>query len=303
MTRFNNKILLIVLAFLLGGFVVSKVFRTPARESNLRETILKLDTAKISAIHVKPASERKSQIRLVRSGSRWVFENGAGNANVDINQVKNALSSLSAIHPDRMVTRSKDKWPSYQVDSTGTHVKVFTGENIPSELWIGRTGGGATCVRIEGEDEVFETKEPLNAYFNKTFSAWRDKTFSRLKPENISSISFQYAGDSSYVLRRDKNIWMINNLKVDSTKVINYLNKFRSRTISEFADNFVPGTSPAYKITFSSDSGNALTVQAWHTTGDETVITSSQKDKVYFSNRDRSLVRELFPGRKVFAGK
>ena len=303
MTQFNNKILLIVLAVLLGGFVVSKMFRTPARESNLRKTILKLDTAKISAIHVRPASERKSEIRLARSGTGWAVGNGQVNANVDINQVKNALSFLSAIHPDRMVTRSKDKWPTYQVDSTGTHVKIFAGTDLSSELWVGRSGSGPTCVRIEGNDEVFEIKEPLSAHFNKTFSAWRDKTFSRLEPENISSISFQYAGDSSYVLKRDKNIWMINNLKVDSTKVINYLNKFRSRNMSEFADNFVPGTSPTYELTFSSDSVNAVTVKAWNTTGEEVVLASSQQDKVYFSNRDRSLVRELFPGKEVFAGK
>src|SRR5687767_11504202 len=161
MTQFNNKILLIVLAVLLGGFVLSKMFRSPARESNLKETILKFDTAKISAIHVKPASERKNEIRLVRSGSGWAVENGQKNAKVDINQVKNALRSLAAIHPDRMVTRSKNKWPTYQVDSTGTHLKIFAGAEMPSELWVGKSSSGATCVRIEGDDEVFEIKEPL----------------------------------------------------------------------------------------------------------------------------------------------
>jgi len=303
MKRFNNKILLILLSVLLGGFVLSKMFRSPARERNLRETILKLDTGKISAIHVTPASERKSEIRLVRSGTRWAVENGEGNANVDINQIKNALSSLSAIHPDRIVTRNKDKWPTYHVDSTGTHLKIFAGTDLSSELWVGSSGSGSTCVRIEGDDEVFEIKEPLDAYFNKGFSGWRDKTFSRLEPENISSIAFQYSGDSTYVLKRDKNIWMLNNAKVDSMKVINYLNKFRSRTMPEFADSFAPGASPAYEITFNSDSGKALTVQAWHTSDNGLVVTSSHQDKVYFFNRDLSLVRELFPGRKVFAGK
>lgn len=303
MTRLNNKILLVLLAVLLGGFVLSKMFRSPGRESNLKETILKFDTGKISAIHVRPATERKSEVRVVRSGTRWSVENSQGNAKVDINHVKNALSALSAIHPDRLVTRSKNKWPTYQVDSTGTHVKIFTGSEMPSEFWVGSTNSGATCVRLEGDDEVFEIKDPLATYFNKTFSAWRDKTFSRLEPENISSISFQYPGDSSYVVKRDKKVWMMDNQIVDSTKVIRYLSKFRSRTMSEFVDNFVPGTSASFEIIFNNESGNALTIQAWNTSDKDFVVTSSQLDKVYFSTRDASMVRELFPGKKAFGGR
>ena len=303
MTRFNNKILLIVLAVLLGGFVLSKVFRSPARESNLTETVLKLDTGKISAIHIAPATERKNEIRLVRSPNGWKIENGHHTINVDASQVKNALRSLSEIHPDRMLTRSKDKWTTYKVDSAGTHIKIFAGNETSAELSVGQTTNGATAVRIDGNEEVYEVQEPLNDYFNKSVSAWRDKSFSRLQPEKVMTIAFQYPGDSSFVLKLEKNIWRADNLTADSAKVESYLNKLRSKTISTFADDFTPQLEASHGIEFSDDSGKILTVKGWRKQDKEWVLASSLQPRVYFATRDSSLTRDLFPGKKGFLKK
>jgi hypothetical protein len=303
MTRFNNKILLIVLAVLLGGFVLSKVFRSPARESNLKETVLKLDTGKISAIHITPATEKLHEIKLVRSAKGWNIENGKHTVNADISQVKNALRSLSEIHPDRMLTRSKDKWGTYKVDTTGTRIKIFAGDEPSAELLVGRTNSGASAVRVGANEEVYEVQEPLDAYFNKSVSVWRDKSFSRLQPEKVTTIAFQYPGDSSFVLKLEKNIWRADNLEADSAKVENYLNKLRSRTISTFADDFIPQFDASHGIAFSDASGKILSVEGWSSQDKVWVLSSTLQPGVYFSTRDSSLVRDLFPGRKSFLKK
>lgn len=299
MIRSNNKILFIVLIVLLGGFVLSRVFRAPSLERNLQEHLMTLDTGKINAIHIIPASEKKGEIRLVRSRNAWEVEHNQRKAKTDLSQLKNVLGSLQEIHPDRIVTRTKEKWANYNVDTTGTHVKVFVGQATPVEFWVGKTSGGSSCVRLDGEDEVYEVKESLESYFNKPFSAWRDKSFLRIQPDKISKISFQYPGDSSFVVVRKEDKWNIDDLKADSTKVQSFLNKFKSRNISEFADDFTPPASPTYSVALSNDSTTAITVQAWKIQDDKWVVTSSLQDSIHFS-ANSSLIKDLFAGKKWF---
>ncbi|HZI24562.1 MAG TPA: DUF4340 domain-containing protein, partial [Chryseolinea sp.] len=189
------------------------------------------------------------------------------------------------------------------VDSTGTHVKVFTGEAVAEQFWVGKNNTGANYIRLDEDLEVYEVSVPIESYFNKTISAWRDKSFARLEPEKVSSINFQYPGDSSFVLRQEKNKWRSDNIEVDSASVARYLNKLRSKQIPTFEENFVPEAEAAYKLSFSNDSGEMLTVQAWHAPEGKWILTSSLQNEVYFSTKDSSLIRDLFPGRKTFSKK
>jgi hypothetical protein len=303
MTRFNNKILLIALVVLLSGFVLSKLFRSPGRERNLKEKLVALDTAKVSSIQIAPAADGKKVVRLTRTGNSWTVDNGQHNAKVELAGVKNALSAVAEIRPTRMMTQKKDKWGTYNVDSTGTHVKVFTGEAVAEQFWVGKNNTGANYIRLDEDLEVYEVSVPIESYFNKTISAWRDKSFARLEPEKVSSINFQYPGDSSFVLRQEKNKWRSDNIEVDSASVARYLNKLRSKQIPTFEENFVPEAEAAYKLSFSNDSGEMLTVQAWHAPEGKWILTSSLQNEVYFSTKDSSLIRDLFPGRKTFSKK
>lgn len=298
MKRSNNLILLIVLILLLGGFVLSRVFRSPSLERNLDEHLLTLDTSKISAIHINPASER-GEIKLVRADKRWEVQQHQSKARVEVSQVKNAMASLREIHPERVVTRKKEKWADYKVDSTGTRVKVYTGTNDAVEFWVGKTTGGATTLRLEGDEDVYEVKESLDRNFNKRFDAWRDKTFLKVESEKISRITFKYPGDSSFVVERNNGKWNINNVAADSSKVTTYLNRFRSQTLSEFANYFTSPESPEYLVTLSNDSATSLTLRGWNTDG-KWVVTSSLQDDVYFSTTDNSLMNSLFAGKDSF---
>jgi hypothetical protein len=302
MKRSNNTILLLVLLVLSGGFVLSRVFRTPSLESNLDEHLLTLDTGQIRAIHIDPASE-KGEIKLVRSGSKWEVQRDKATARVEVSQVKNALESIREIHPERIVTRKKEKWADYKVDTTGTKVQVFTGASDPTEFWIGKTSSGEACVRLAGDDNVYEVNEPLERNFNKQFAAWRDKTFLKVEPGNVSKITFEYPADSSFVLERSDGKWNVQNVAADSAKVENYLNRFKSRTLSQFADNFSPTTAPAYVVKLHNGPATVLEVKGWKNQENSWVVTSSVQNGVYFSSDDSTLMNQLFAGRKVFVGK
>ncbi len=299
MKRSKNTILLIALIILLGGFVLSKVFRSPSLESNLDEHLLTLDTASINAIHINPASN-KGEIRLVRSGKNWEAQFNGSTSKVETAQVKNALRSLREIHPERLVTRKKEKWQDYKVDSTGTHVKVYTGQNDPSEFWIGKTSGGGTTVRLEGDDKVYEVKESLESSFNKPFSSWRDKTFLRVDPDVVSKVTFKYPADSSFVLEKSGTKWAIENSAADSTKVRTYLNRFRSQNLSEFKDDFPAADSPKFVITLFQDANKILELQGWTAEDNKWAVSSSLQPGVYFSSDNKTLMNNLFAGKETF---
>ena len=299
MKKSNNTILLVALIVLLGGYVLSRVFRSPSLESNLNEHLLTLDTSMISAIHINPASA-KGEIKLVRSGRNWEAQFNQSTSKVDIAQVKNALRSIREIHPERLVTRKKEKCQDYNVDTTGTNVKVYIGQNDPTEFWVGKASGGGTTVRLEGEDNVYEVKESLESSFNKPFSGWRDKTFLRVNPDAISKVIFEYPADSSFVLEKTGTKWIIGNSAADSTKVRTYLNRFRSQNLSEFADNFKSENLPVWVVTLYNNSTKTIELKGWNTEDNRWVVTSSIQPGVYFESDNTSLMDQLFAGKKRF---
>lgn len=300
MKRSNNKILFIVLIVLVGGFVLTRVLRSPALEKNLEENLLKIDTAKITEIRISPSAQKGEEIKLIRNSNTWKVQRNDLTAAAENRSLKNAIGVLAAIHPDRVVSRKKEKWSSYKVDTTGTNVKIFTGQKMAADFWVGKSGSGTTCVRLEGEDDVYAVKEMIDTYFNKDFNAWRNKAFLRLEPDKITKITFQYPSDSSYTVVRDSSQWKIDNAKVDSAKVESYLNKFRSRDISEFADSFTPASSPTYQVTMEREGHTPINVRCWKTENDKWILTSSLQDGVYFSAQSAPLINDLFVGRLWF---
>ena len=291
MRQSNNKILFSVLVILAGGFVLTRVFRAPSRERNIDETILSLDTSKVSAIHISPATQNKKEIKLVRAGKDWRVETEKQTARPEKRQVQNALASLTEVNAERVLTRNEEKWASYHVDSSGTFVKVLLDQDA-KEFWLGN--GGVSSIRLEGESDVYEIQQNLERNFNKTFHEWRDRTFLKAETDNILKVTFQYPGDSSYVLANSGSRWEIDNLVVDTIKVQTYLNRFKSRSLPEFADDFTPQRQPAFTVTLQSGKANVTTVQAWKEEDDRWILNSSQRADVYFSSRDSSFIRDLF---------
>jgi|SRR5688572_5820065 hypothetical protein len=303
MKRSNNKILFIVLIVLVGGFVLTRVFRAPSLERNIDETLLTLDTSKVRGIHISPAIQTQKEIRLIRSGNDWQLQQDKRNARAEMRQVKTALGSLAAIKADRVLTRKKEKWASYNVDTAGTRVKIVLGQNDLKEFWVGKMNGGGSSIRLEDENDVYETRAPLEGNFNKNFNEWRDKTFLKVQPENISKITFQYPGDSSFVLIQSANKWQIDNVKADSSNVQTYLNRFRSRFLQDFDDDFTPSEEASYTVTLDIRSTAPVAIKAWQVQKDRWVLNSSQQQDVYFSSADPSVIRDLFVGKSSFVSR
>lgn len=295
----SNKVLLIVFAVLLGGFVVSRMFRAPALESNLPNILVMVDTARVTEVQVLHADTGAS-VSLVRDGNAWQVNEGQKSAGTETGVVRNALGSIGVVKPDRIITRKKQKWNDFHVDSTGTHVKVLGGDNLLADFWLGRAPSGMVCMRLEGKEDVYEVQQSLDNYFSKKFNDWRDKSFLHLNSDSIFRIAFEYPADSSFVVEKKQSGWMVGMSAADSTRVVTYLNRFRSKNLYAFADDFSPPVNAQYTVSFGKNGHPAETVRAWQIDDDKWIATSSVQEGVYFSVNRIQLINDLFAGKKAF---
>lgn len=299
MTTYNNRLLFFILIGLIGIFVLAKVFRAPKREGNLKFSLIQVDTASVSEIRLYPVSGQREEIRLLREGGKWLVKNNVMQSEADNGLANSLLHSIVHIQAERIMSRNKDKWDTYNVgDTTGTRVMVFAGGDQPvAAWWIGEalsqggvSGGGLSYVRLPGDNEVYAVGGYLNPQFDKAFNDWRNKTFLRLAKEQISSI--HATGAAGFSLQKKGAAWTVDGQPADSTQVTRYLDKIYSKNLRDFVDHFTAASDPDAVLTIGMDNGQAI-VSAWKQ--DSTwVVSSSQRPGVFFSVRDNVLKEEIW---------
>lgn len=310
MKKISNKILLISLVVLVGVFVLSRVFRASKLESNIRKELVALDTAKVSEIRIQSSATEGQELKLIRSGKRWKVISGNKEAYTEPGVVSSMLGVAMNLQVQRLVTRKKEKWETFEVGDNSTRVSIFNGSEKLADFRVGKfgipreqtQGGGVqgmyTYVRLTNEDEVYTSEGFIGSHFNRSFSQWRDKTFLKVT-QDINRIDFIYP-DSSFVLEKKDTIWFAGNESANETKVNQYLNRMRFKNISEFEEGIVqPGGTPI-KIQIAGAAGPLANAQAWVKNDEEWILTSSFQDGVYFSGKKNGVIKEIFPGKEWF---
>jgi len=308
MKKINNKILIIVLAVLAGVFVLSRIFRSSSRESNLRKELIKIDTASVSEILLYPNVEKNKEIKLIREGKNWVVKMGNHSATAEAGSVASAMNYLVHIKPLRLITKNKSKWNEFQVSDTSTRVKVMNGSEVLADVHIGKIGfnqqpgqqqfsanGIFTYLRLSQEAEVYSVEGFLEPIFNKPYNDWRNKSFLRLKQTSITKVVFNYPADSGFVLEKKDKKWWVNMLEADSVRVNNFLSQIENKNATTFADEFTANTPPQASIQFTGNGVTMATVQAWKQAGNWAVSTSHQPG-IYFSSKGLESVLERKKG-------
>lgn len=301
MKNLNNKILIAALVGLIGIFALSRWLRSPGLEGNVRKQLLSLDTATVSEVKIKPANYKPLELTLKKEGKIWKVLDGQKSAETDIGTVKSMLGVLNDLKVQRLASRKKDKWDTYQVGDGATQVSVLQDGKI-TNIHFGKSnygqGGAYTYVRLSKEDEVYAIEGFIDSHFNRTYNDWRNKTLLKLNQPDIAKITFNYAGDSSFVLEKIDSVWFAANTKAEDSKVNGYLSQLTYKTLNDFADDFSPADKPA-TIQIESKNGVLATVQGWRN-GDQWFITSSVQNGVYFSS-NQSVMKDLFVGKEKFS--
>jgi len=318
MKKLNNKTLIIVLIALVGIFVLVRLFRTPALESNLKKELTAVDTSKVTMIKLWPGSEQGKEIQFVRTVGKWSVKQGDKQYNMEQGSASSLMGYLVKMVPQKMVTRKKEKWNDYQLGDSSTRVQVLVGNEPVADLRIGRLGfnqnqmqqqqqfgggggfnGAFTHVRLEGEDEVYTVDGFLESSFNRPLNDWRDKSLLRIKKDQVTKVAFNYPDSGFVVDKRDKK-WWIGNQMADSNKFKVYLNQLELKNASNFADEFSPSGQPDISLNIDDASGPLATLQAWKREADW-VVTSTLQPGIYFSTEGSGFFNSVFEIRKNLA--
>lgn len=187
MKKINNKILAIGLVVLVGIFVLARVFRSPKLESNVRKELVMLEVPKITEVRI---TSPDSSIQLLKENEKWSVVKGQNKYEADSATVMRMLQTIQSIEATRMVSRKKDKWAGFKVDSTGTNVSVYYGNDKEADFQVGSLGfnqspGGNgqfgqgmspyTHVRLADEDEVYVVDGFLGGMLTTALNEWKKK--------------------------------------------------------------------------------------------------------------------------------
>lgn len=303
--------LAVILLSLVLVFIAVRKFRSPRLESNLPAVLVELDTAKITEIVITPAKDRRQPVRLTRSGG-WKLMKDGQVLRLEQGSAANLLRVLTALKPERMASKRKEKWDEFQVgDSTGTRVEVMEGTSVEADVIIGRSGFGQTptqayggpaftYVRLQDETEVYAIGGFLDAQFNRVVDDWRDKSFMRLKRDSITRVTFRYPADSSFVLEKINGKWTSAGALVDSMEVRSFLSGMEYRNATAFA-SLVPVGTPSISVTLEKGSTFLGTIEGWPSEGSWAVRTSHQPET--FFSLDAAARKDVFVSRTRFVGK
>jgi Domain of unknown function (DUF4340) len=309
MKTINNKILIGILIVLAAVFSLSRIFRSSQLQSNLRTELLQLDTASVTKLILYPKAENGKEIELIRAGKSWTVKKENRSANIEQGSVNNALATFVKLKPLRLVTKKKEKWSEYSVGDSGTYVKVFKGNDMVANMHIGRIGynqssggqfnpGGVfTYVRLTNEDEVYAVEGFLESSFNRSYNDWRDKSFLRLKKDQITEIQFSYPADSSFALTKKDEGWWIGGELADSVKANSFLSQLEYKNATSFADDFVSSGPADVVVKINGISGSLATIEGWRRTSDW-VLKSSWQSSINFSSENAGLTKVLFESKK-----
>jgi hypothetical protein len=314
MKKINNKVLVIGLACLIGIFIISKLFRSPKLEGNIRKELVSLDTADITEIRMATKGDQPKVIKLIKQKGKWMVTQDDKSYPADKPVVGNVLSTVANLSAERMVSRKKDKWEDYEVGEKSTDVSIYAGSSLEAEFRVGKTGfnqkqssgqfGGQgmeayTYVRLADEDEVYMVNGFLEPTFTRGLNDFRDHSFLKFSPDDVVKVTFTYPADSSFVLEKRDSLWVVPGRAADKSKVDSYLNGISSRSENSFADGFTGIGNAAAKIQIDGLNGPIATVEGWKQ-DQNWYLRSSRQPEVFFLSSDASAIGRLFPGPSKF---
>ena len=304
----NNKTLGIIFGILLVVAAFMFFFQSEKNERTFREVLVDIDTSAVTQIIIYPKSQKPNEVKLFKEDGEWkVNLPSGGTAKVTDQRISSVFSQLLAIKPKQLVARDESKWNELQVDSTGSRVQVYEGSDLSLDLVIGRFSfqqprSMNTFVRLYNDKDVYEVDGFLDMTFNQGANMFRDGTIINSDYNNWKQIQFVYPADSSFQLENNNSNWMINGRKTDSAKTVNYLNRLRSLSNSNFIDNpnINPTTMPTYSLNITTSDMNFIEVKCY-VDSVKTIIHTSQNPEAWFDGS--SLKNTIFVGKSHFLSK
>ena len=299
----NKKLFLLLVALVL--IYIGAQFLGGREVRTFKSEIVTVDTSQVTTISLSPKSAQQAEIRLQKqSDGHWQVSKGSISAAADPNAVASLLGAMTLIKAKRVAAKKEEKWKDYEVDDSGSRVKVYKGEELLADFVVGRfsfdqmTRSGTSFVRLEEQPEVYAVDGFLSLSFNQDMAAYRVKTILNTASASINQILLQADGTQYQIAKNMDGQWLLNGTsKLDSADVAQYINGLATISGTEFKDDFDAnqGGAPEKVLQLSGDNMAPVSVSTYYQEGAEKpFIIKSSMNEAYFASDSSGVYKKLF---------
>jgi hypothetical protein len=241
MKRSTWILLGILVALGLITFLVLQRHGEISSSGSLGEKLVTYDSSAVDRLDI--SSSRQTAI-LAREGGRWMMKEPLSYP-ADEGFVNAAIGKGASLELKNLVSSNPQKQNLFQVDSTGTFVRVYERGSQKTAFWIGKTGPSytETYVRRDGSNDVYLADGMFGYMFTKQPKDWRDKSIFKADPFTIPSVRFHY-GDTTFALTRPDSVWLADQDSTVQSAVTGFLGTLANLQTDNFVDSAVTLAKP-----------------------------------------------------------
>lgn len=259
MKRKSTLTLLTVLAVLVGVYFVVQWTAGGGRSKSYKEELVSFDTTQISKIEIVSTG---NTTQINREGKKWTVDGKPAKWT----SISSMLGALRQIKPTRLAGRSEEKWADFQVDSSGTRVMLYEGNDKSLDLVIGRFGVEGqrsfyTYVRLQDDKDTYVAADFMGMSVGKTSADYRNDMILRLKRDSVSAIDFNYPDSAFSLVKSLEGAWIIGGQEADSLQLANFFRDLGFLNSRNFANSM--GLSTIQDVTFHLTNGSDVQLSAY----------------------------------------
>jgi len=315
MNKKNNQVLAGILTGLIVVFLSTNYFKKNSK-ALLKTDQITIDPSQISKITIKKPSPENEEITFSKKSEDWLISNGTIRSKPKPGNMSTMLSQLEALTIERLVSKSKTQWATYQLeDSMTTKVIVENLRGTVTKLFLGKTNSAVptarpynqypssptTYIRVDENPKIYSIKGPLPSTLKRTFQSWRKNDFLALDKKSVTNIQFNYPDNVRFTLSKMGATWTVSGIDADSTKVAAYLNRMVYKENSEFADDFTPTLEPDYRLKIKGNNMEEILIEGYKSAvPGKFYLHSSMNPSVFFKSDSAGIFKQLFVNKDTF---
>lgn len=240
----KNLILIGILIVLVGAFFLLNRSDKASQRAHIPDDLFAVDSASISKIEIHRPNDPDT-VLLEKRGAEW-YVTAPVDYPANQTNVENLLSRLGNLNIVTRISSNPENQSQFQVDSTGTAVKVYEANQMKLDFVVGKSsGGGMTYVRQSDSDDVYSLNTMLSANINRRAQDWRDRMIIEFDSENLQSVTLQQGTEVLTVTKSDEGegIWNLTRegdpemYYGNDTNIQRMVNSLRRFSTLRFVDN------------------------------------------------------------------
>ena len=290
--KINNKLLVTVFVVLLAVVVLVEFMDSRKGNRTFKSDLVEVVADDVTSIEIYPKAANGNLIKLFRENDLWKVESGGKKFNADQASAGRMISEINEMKTKSVVATNKESWGKFEVtDSLGTEVKLIKGSSVLADIIIGKFSYAeprnmTSYVRLAGEKEVYGVEGMLGMSFNRNVNAFRDRTIIKSNKADWTKLTFSYPADSSFVLEKKGEKWMIGDMETDSASVVKYFNQIANLSDGSFTDE-KPSISATHHLTIEGNNMmQKVEVTGYYSDPDNFVLESNVNPGAHFNNKE-----------------